>query len=525
MVQSVDQGHWQPLTWLSFAVDRAVWGGMVSRGFHLTNLVLHGLAALLVLAVARSLLWAVRPPAGLAGERALSAGAFVAALLFAIHPMRVETVAWVTARRDLLAGVFYLAAVLVHVRGAFAGRRERPWLVAALMLASLMAQAWAVSLPAVLLVLEVWPLGRLRAASKTADAGTASRRAVGRVLLLFIPAIALLLLAAQTQQNASAVRLWTTHSLWHRMLQAGYGLCFYPLESVLPLRLSPIYPLGSQLDPTELRFGMGLAAALALTGVLLLQRRRHSAWIATWVAYALVVAPVLGFFQSGPQLVADRYSYLSCVPFALLLGAALRALVDREGEARPWLAGAGAWGAVVLAVAVLGPLTHAQAGRWSNDVTLWQQAVRSEPSSYFARYNLGQALRTRGRSADALPHLEVALRHLPQDRVGRAAIRGAAAAAYAEMGQVERGEALWRRVLAQDPQHVPTLVDLGVLAERLGRPDEAIAWWQQALTACSQPRPDSRALSEAEERACVRVRALLSAVGDSAAAAPGDEAR
>jgi tetratricopeptide (TPR) repeat protein len=482
---------------------------MQPRGFHLTNLVLHGIAVLLAFALARALLRAARPPADDAGCAALDAAAAVAALLFAIHPLRVESVAWVTERRDVLAGVFYLAAVLVHVRGALRGGRGRPWLVAVLMLLSLLAKAWAVTLPAVLLVLEAWPLGRVRGAAGDAQAAGRRRRALRAVLLLWIPASAALLLAAWAQQSSGAARAWGTHTPWHRLLQAGYGLCFYPVGTLLPLRLAPLYPLGPELDPSEPRFGLALAAALAVTGALLLLRRRQPAWAAAWFAYVVIVAPVLGVFQSGPQLVADRYSYLACLPFALLAGAGLRTVIERDVADHPRRSALLPWGAALLALAVLGPLTHAQAARWSSELSLWSHAVRIVPDSYFARYNLAQSLVRAGRAADALPHYDIALRHLPRDRAGRSAIRSAAAAACAQVGQTFRAETLWKAVLVQDPGHVPTLTDLGILAERSGRMDEALAWWRRAQQACGSAVPAPPVEAAARERDCARVRELL----------------
>jgi tetratricopeptide (TPR) repeat protein len=521
MAGHVGHGHWQPLTWFSFAVDRALWG-MDPRGFHLTNLVLHGAAVVLAFALGRALLAAVRPPADAAGQAAVDAGAAIGALLFAIHPLRVESVAWVTERRDVLAGVFYLAAVLAHVRGAARGGRggrATPWLVAAWMWLSLLGKAWAVTLPAVLLILDAFWLGPARGGGEEPRPSARRRRVLQQVLLLWIPAAAVLGVAAWAQHSGGVARSWETHTLWHRLLQAGYGLCFYPIESLLPLRLSPLYPLGPSLDPAEARFGLALAAALSVTAVVLLLRRRRPAWAATWLTYAVVVAPVLGLFQSGPQLVADRYSYLACLPFALLAGAGLRAVVERHTELRPRLARASAWGAAILVTCVYGPLTHAQAARWTDDVTLWQQAARVVPGSYFVRYNLGLALGAAGRGREALPHFEVALRHLPRDRVGRAAIRRAAAVANAEAGRTAYAESLWQSVLAEEPGHVATLVDLGILAERLGRPREAEAWWRRALAACESTDAGSPPDAERAD-ACTRVRALLEAAGGGAGAAP-----
>jgi tetratricopeptide (TPR) repeat protein len=253
--------------------------------------------------------------------------------------------------------------------------------------------------------------------------------------------------------------------------------------------------------------------------VVLLARRRHPALATCWCVYAVVAAPVLGFFQSGPQLVADRYTYLSCLPFAFLAGAGLRAAVERSAAAGPRRAALLPWAAALLAVAALGPLTRAQAAHWTDDVTLWTQAVRVAPGSYFARYNLGQSWLAAGQPGQALPHLETALRLLPSDRAGRSAIRRAAAAACAELGRFARAEALWRKELEQEPDDVGVLVDLGLLAKRDGRPDDAAAWWRRALEACSAPAPASASAESlaAREQACARVLALLPAQDGPAA--------
>lgn len=443
-------GHFQPLSWLSFGVDYVLWGrapegGLDPFGFHVTNVVLHALAALAVFFLMRALFAAC----GRGGTRLEVLCAGFAGLVFAVHPLRAESVAWATERRDVLSAPFFLLALLAWVRfgagasaaslrtsrlalgalasaaalGAFflgvdrsqVGRlgagplgaaglvlagvlwsvslvlcargskgSRAGWfaLAGAALLLSLGAKAWGIVMPALLLIVDVWPLGRL--------AGSERRpRAWGRLLLEKAPFLALTVAFGALAKWAQAgqmdtVKTLSDHTLLERVAQGAYGLVFYPLRTLWPRSLAPIYDLPEELPLGSVMFGGALAAVLAITFACFALRRRAPALLAAWVAFGVIASPVLGVLQSGPQLVADRYSYLACIPFACLAAAGLERLV----RVRPRGAQLAAGGAVLVAAALL-LATRAQVAVWRDSQALWEHAIAVRPDSPMAHLSLG----------------------------------------------------------------------------------------------------------------------------------------
>ncbi len=356
-------GHYQPLSWVTVALDHAVWG-MNPKGYHLTNVVLHAATAVAFLFLAHRLL-SIGMAARATPER-LWIGAAFAALAFAIHPLRVESVAWITERRDVLAGLFFVLAVGAWVRYACADPEHRArWYLAALVLVllSLLSKAAAIVMPALLLVLDVWPLRRWQA----------DRR---RALLDKLPLVALSVvfgwLAISAQGHAETALLSVEkHSFLHRAVQAAYGLVFYAWTTIAPVELSPIYEIPKDL--LVARYLLPAAIAVAVTVALWLQRRRLPALACAWFAYAIILSPTSGVAQAGPQLVADRYSYFSCMPFALLAGGAVLSLRDRIGSS--------AWAAGAFVLVLLGAATYRQAHVWRTSEALWTHVTRLDPNS------------------------------------------------------------------------------------------------------------------------------------------------
>jgi protein O-mannosyl-transferase len=402
MFSSVAGGHYQPLSWLTLAIDHRLWGSD-PLGYHLTNLLLHVANVVafyaLALAIYRRLPWAQ------ARRDALVVGATVAALFFAVHPLRVESVAWVTERRDVLSALFYLLTVLAYLRAQKAGGADarRGWLVLSLgfMLLSVLSKAWGMTLPVVLLALDAYPLGRFGADPPT-------RR---RVLLEKVPyavlAVGTVLMAAHAVARDVVMHSLTEHSILSRLTQVAYGLCFYLWKTLLPVRLSPLYLLDSGLTLTEGRHLLCVLAVLAMTVVALLLHRRQPWLLVVWISFAAIVSPVLGLYQSGPQLVADRYTYLAMLPWALLLGAGAAQLWRR---ARPPAVVA----AAVAVVGMLAVLTHRQAAVWHDAETLWSQALRVDPGNYIAYGNRGLDREARGDLSGARTDLDRAIELNPE---------------------------------------------------------------------------------------------------------------
>lgn len=449
MVRTGWMGHYHPLSWLSLALDEARGGNPQAGGldpapFHATNVALHGLAALAVYALALRLLsWQeVRGWVGVVG-------AAFAALFFAVHPLRVESVAWVTERRDVLCAPFFVLAVWSWLgrRGAapasalrarplaaavaFAAAavvlffasvdRGRPgvlewgalggtglalaaaawiasvacaaraatpgtrWSVvasASLLLVSLGAKAWGIVVPALLLLCDAWPLQRARGSAARARAWGAliAEKAPFAALAVMFGALASWAQASQ----AGTLRTLADHGLGERAAQASWGLWFYSWRTLVPVGLAPIYELPESLSLFERRYLLAALVVAALTALLILARRRIPAALAAWIAFVVIVSPVLGVLQSGPQLAADRYTYLSAIPLALLAGGGLAMLLERAPPARPIAA------LVALGwLAILAGASRAQSRFWIDSESLWTRAVAVQPQSPLAHLGLG----------------------------------------------------------------------------------------------------------------------------------------
>ncbi len=373
--------HYQPMVWLTYALDYTLWG-MNPLGYHLTTILLHSLNAALVFFLAARLL-----------NGGPAAAAF-AALVFAVHPLRVESVVWAAQRRDVLCGTFTLAAVLAYLRGQESGK----WRAASVGLycLALLSKAIALTLPASLLVLQWFPLRRLTGASWRSCAPKVLRGLVPFALA----AGAMSMIALGGEARGRSLWSWEQHGLWARLAQCGYGLCFYLAKTLLPVGLSPIYELPFQLDPRSFPFPLTAAGVLGITALCWRIREKRPEWAAAWLIYAITASPVLGLTQSGPQIAADRYTYLPCLPWALLAGAGLGRALESGRRA--------AAGAVLLVLA-LAALTARQTLRWRDSETLWTHAAAVQPRSSIARNNLGTALIGRGAVAAAAVRFEEAL--------------------------------------------------------------------------------------------------------------------
>ncbi|MEM7305567.1 MAG: tetratricopeptide repeat protein [Planctomycetota bacterium] len=391
-------GHWQPLSWVTFAVNYKL-GELDPFGYHLVNLLIHALNAVLFFFLGRALLRLGSSAPG-AGERVLPA--LAGALLFAVHPLRVESVAWVTERRDVLSTLFLLCTVLAWLRYASGGGAK--WYAAAALAfaLSLLSKAWGITLPAVLLVLDAWPLGRLRERS---------------LLSLVVEKVPLGLLsigaavAAYWAQSSSGAMHYAEHfDVLQKAAQACYGLCFYVVKTVAPFDLLPAYLLEKDLKWSEPRFLASFAGVAAALVAIVVLRRRLPALTTACVVYAIVVSPVLGLTQSGVQLVADRYTYLATMPFALLLAGAVARAAAGTARTAAMLATA------VVAV-VLGGLTHAYTRYWHDSETLWEYTLEIEPDHSLAYNQLGTQYMKEGDNRRALECYENAVRVNPSSHL------------------------------------------------------------------------------------------------------------
>ncbi|HEU4437871.1 MAG TPA: tetratricopeptide repeat protein, partial [Methylomirabilota bacterium] len=487
MFSTTLMGHYMPLTWLSLAVDYT-FGRMNPWRYHVTSLLLHALNAVLFYLVARRLLVTAvgSPSPGTRAPRwpqdadspsplAIVAGALVAAFLFALHPQRVESVAWISDRGTLLCATFYLLAVLAYLRGIVSpvAPGGRWWRMASLaaFAAALLSKGMAVSLPVSLLVLDVYPLHR--------------REGWRRLLIEKAPYVTLALLGAAVTLTArnegAAFSGYASYGLASRIALAGYSIWFYPLTLVWPANLSPLYEVPRSVSLLAPRFLVPTVAVVVVTAGLIALRRRLPGALAAWAHSAAVVAPVSGIVHSGLQLVADRYAYLAQMGFIVLAGYGIVWVLQIVAQGRvPCRAVALTGGGVTAALLALSSLTWSQSYAWHDPEMLWRWAVDVDPACARCHHNLGAALMRRRRDEAGLRASEEHLRRA-------IALSPDHAEAYLSLGTVAlmrrrfaEAESALREYMRMRPNARAGPERLAVLYLVQSRPDEAIPLLRRA---------------------------------------------
>jgi protein O-mannosyl-transferase len=412
---------WNPLLWLSFGLDRAL-VGLDPFGYHLTNVLLHCATTLVVVLVVAALFARARSASG--GQNLLAAG--VAGVIFAVHPLHVESVAWVTGRKDVLFGVFYVLALLCYIRFAECLKKTQYFLSLGMFALALLAKPMAVSLPLVLLVIDAYPLGRL------------SKLGWPRVLLEKLPfavlsvASSVVTVVAQWGGGAAARHMGLAERFW----VAERALGFYLSKAFLPLDLVPMYPLDSRISPWRWDFLSSFVLVVAASVAAVLLRRRVPVISALWAAYVAILLPAICVVL-GQQAAADRHMYLPLLVPAIGMAAAAVSI---------WQAGRNARAAVMVTAlgttVVLSILTVHQARIWHDSATLWEWVIEKQPNAAMAHYNLGEYLR--------------------------------------EKGDLDRAGQCWQRAAEIEPSFSWPLNQLGNLAALRGKLDEARSYYERA---------------------------------------------
>jgi type IV pilus biogenesis/stability protein PilW len=487
MFTTFHQGHYQPLSWLTLGLDYLVWG-MDPLGYHLTNLFLHAANAVAFYFVTLRLLrLANKNIADDSWAFQLSAG--FATLVFAIHPLRVESVAWATERRDVLSGLFFLLTLLCYLRANAAaniGPARCRWMIAAFVLygLSLLSKAIGVTLPIVLLLLDFYPLRRL-GGGPGRWFGPAARRVWWEKAAFLIPAIAFGVIAVLAQHESKALTPFQQHSFHSRLAQTIFGVVFYLWKTILPLGLSPLYQLHSA---PKLWHGSIILCGLIVLGITagaVALRRRWPGVLAVWVYYLAVVTPVSGVAQSGLQIAADRYTYLACLGWAILAGSALLYVwrLGITGEIRQRtliLTNALALSGLI----VLAALTWAQVGVWRDSETLWRHVLAIDPKANYAHSSLGNVLYERGALQDAIGHYRQALEIRPD-----ALVHYNLGNALAKEGRFDEAKESYFNAVRLKPDLAEAHANLGKLFGTEGKFVEATQHYQAAIK--SNPKDGS----------------------------------
>jgi tetratricopeptide (TPR) repeat protein len=473
-------GHYVPLTWMTLGLDFLVWG-LNPAGYHLTNVLLHTANATLVYLIARRLLRVANPVAVTRDLLAWRLSAAFAALLFAVHPLRVESVAWVTERRDVLSGLFYLLAIWAYLRDAEAAIdvsiRQRVWYWISLgcFVLALFSKAITVTLPIVLIVLDVYPLRRLGSDAGGFWSPQARRRWAEKVPFILAGA-AMIPVALVAARSGASLLAMAGFGILDRLAVSVYGLAFYLWKTVVPLGLSPFYSLKTPVAPASLPYLVSGSFVLGITAIAILLRRHWPALCAVWPVYVVTLLPVSGILQNGPQIAADRYSYLPSLSWAMLAGAgALTYWQAWNGREHSRAIAISMTGVAALVVAVLIVLSWQQVGVWRDPERLWSHALAIAPSSVVHEH-MGYVRRQQGRLAEAIEHYRTASALRP----AAAHIRIQWGNTLAQHGMFGAAIDRYREAIDLTPDSAAPHNNWGNALVAAGRPEEAISHYREA---------------------------------------------
>jgi protein O-mannosyl-transferase len=442
---SRDNGNWVPLTWVSHMLDFQFFGPD-SGWHHLHNVLLHALAAVMLCIFLQRA----------TGTRWRSA---LTAFLFALHPLHVQSVAWVSERKDVLSACFWFLTVWLYVRYAERPGTGRYLAVALGFCLGLMAKPMMVTLPFVLLLLDYWPLARL---------GQRGRKAIWEKLPLLGLAGAAAVIAYLAQKHADTMNFVPLEA---RLANAAHSYTLYILQTFWPARLAVFYPYPRDFAfPFLPLLAEGVLLAVVTTGVIVL-RRRAPYLLMGWGWFVVTLVPVIGLVQVGDQAHADRYMYIPMVGLLVMLiwGAAeILEKLRAKTLAIPLAA------AACLASAVV---SWVQVGYWRNGETLFRRALAVTNDNKIANNNLGNYLMSAGRLSEALPYFETAVRIDPDFALARNNL----GTALGRMGRLPDAIAQLQIAVRLWPDAPDPHSNLGTALAQAGRLPEAAAEFEAAL--------------------------------------------
>ena len=448
--------NWHPLTWISHMLDFQIFG-LWAGGHHLTSLFIHIVNALLLFFLFRKM----------TGD--LWQSAFVAAL-FALHPLHIQSVAWISERKDVLSGFFWMLTLLAYVRYV----RRPGWIayvgVLIFFILGLLSKPMVVTLPFVMLLLDYWPLNRIQLT------GLENNLRLKAFFVLLREKIPLFLLAAASagitfyvQQKGGAVQLFDVVPLANRIYNIPISYIIYIIKTVFPFKLAAFYPYPNGFPWWEV-----IAAILTLLAGTVLTIRlmpRYPYIIVGWLFFIGTLVPVIGFVQVGVQSMADRYMYLPMIGLLIIAAWGIPELISNWRHNRFCLSATAILGVVILSV-----VTWKQTGYWKNSLSLFSHAIEVTENNFVAHANLGTALKKDGENDQAIFHFRKSLAIRPN----QSDVYMALGLALDEKGNAEEALACLEKSVLLDPEYYDAQYNLGTILLKKGEWDQAISHLKKA---------------------------------------------
>ena len=461
--RSTHASNWHPVTWLSHMLDVELYG-MNAGAHHLTNLLFHLLNSLLLFIVFRKMT-----------AHVWQSG--IVALLFALHPLHVESVAWVAERKDVVSTFFWLLTIWSYARFSQRPQMVRYLPVVGFFSLGLMAKPMVVTLPFVLLLLDYWPLNRIQAKQTNDRIGKPSPgypmlRLVYEKIPLFVLSGISCAVTLLAQKKGEALGLLEVYPPMMRVANAVVSYVKYIQKLIWPHDLAILYPYPEVITAWQV---FAASAVLGCITFLTIRYRKRLPWLFVgWFWYVGTLVPVIGLVQAGVQAMADRYTYIPLIGLFLILTRGASVLTGKWRYKKIALS--------VVTTVVFGVLISsawAQVGYWKNSIRLFEHALRVTNGNYVIHNNLGFELALQGHKNRALKHYNAALRVNPEFEQAHINL----GSVLFSQGKVEESFAYYQAVLKTRPGFAGVHYNYGILLLKTGRIDEAVAHFQGALRA------------------------------------------
>lgn len=454
---STGTGNWHPLTWLSHMLDCTLFG-LNPAGHHAVSLLLHAANVLLLFLILNRM------------TKSVWRSAFVAAL-FAIHPLHVESVAWVAERKDVLSTFFWMLTMGAYALYAESPTRSRYAAVVVLLALGLMAKPMLVTLPFVLLLLDYWPLGRFKAEAASGARPTPWPKLVLEKAPLLVLCAASSIITYIAQRSAGAVSTLGDISLGGRAANALGAYAAYMGKAIWPRMLAVFYPHPD--EPLAMQYAAVAVLALAAVTLLAIRARRSGPYLlAGWLWYLASLVPVIGLVQVGGQAMADRYTYVPLIGLFIMVAWGIPELLGRGKRLSLTFTGI-----ACVVVLVLAALTRTQVSYWRNDLTLFNHALEATEDNYLAHSFLGLALAKEKKFDEAIAHHVAGIKIAP----GYAGGYDNFAQTLTDAGRLEEAARQLRAGLQISPNDSSLHNSLGVALAALGQLEEATAEYRKAI--------------------------------------------
>lgn len=458
-LHSTHSANWHPLTWLSHMFDAELYG-LNAGGHHLTNLLIHIANTLLLFILLRRICDAFWP------------SAFVAAL-FALHPLHVESVAWVAERKDLLSTFFGMLALISYTGYVRKHSRSLYGLTVLCFILSLMAKPMLVTMPFLLLLLDYWPLGRVKFISvfrlQTSDRSSSGFSLLFEKLPFFLLAGASCVVTYYAQQSGGAVVPFELYPLGIRFANALLSYVAYIGKMFWPVQLAVFYPYPNSFAALSVA-----AAAVVLLGIsigTLVQIRQRPYLAVGWFWYLGTLVPVIGIIQVGGQAMADRYTYIPLIGLFIMVSWGTAEVFDRWKVNRFIVA----LTTVTLMLTIVA-VSRMQAGYWANSITLFSHALKVTQNNYLAHLNLGKAFNDAGRGDEARRHYAAAVEINPYSAPAHVNF----ASALLAQGKIDEAVNHLNYALKINPDFAEANNNMGLAHLRQGQIDKAIYFFRIA---------------------------------------------